>query len=1093
MLKLRNSFVFWSLLVGMLFVFTTPIVKAAANGEALDIIANDPGGVLVLLGCEDSELIEAAAKCERLVVQCLDTDPARVAAARQQIESTGSYGQISADLLTGDHLPYIDGTINRIVVTDQGKITSEEISRVLCPGGQAILRSGSTWKTSDKPVPADIDEWTHYMHDPSNNAVAHDTQVGPPRRMQWVAGPRYSRHHDRMSSVSAVVTSGGRIFSIIDEATKSSIMVPPRWRVVARDAYNGRRLWSRDISKWHTTLWPLKSGPAQLPRRLVAVGDRVYCPLSLYGKTVELDAATGETLRTFEVTDGTEEIIVDGDMLFVQTDKATDKPDDGSPDRFKRAYGAPHWRPTPRDLYAIDLKTGNTIWTAHEVILPITVAVDDKNVIYHNGDVVVCRDRITGNVRWRSQPVPRSEIIRSYFAPTLVLYDGMILFAGGETAGNQTGGGLAKGKDTMSGIDAETGRVVWTAPHPPSGYRSPEDLMVIDGLVWTGATINGGQDGRMVGRDPRTGEIQREFLPDVETYWFHHRCHRGKATDNYILTSRTGIEFIDLEKETWDINHWVRGACLYGIMPANGLIYAPPHPCACYLESKLSGMTALAPVAEDGQVARTSIVADDVRLEKGPAYDLMLAADHATSNDKTTSLSGDWPMYRCDVQRSGNARSKLADQVKPAWQVQLGGRLSQPVVADGQLLVSQIDSHKIHALETKSGNPIWTFTAGARVDSPPTVYGDRVLFGSTDGYIYCLRATDGALVWRFLAAPTDQRLLFYEQIESVWPVHGSVLIVDGTLYAVAGRSAFLDGGMTLWRLDPRTGSIIGKTQLDEKEFGTDKELQDYIAWLNMPPALPDILSFDGTHVYMRSQPFTKNGTPLPLFMMGTLKGGPPAPHQDASLAHLFSPTGFLDDTWWHRTYWMYGSRFVSGWNGYYLSGKAAPAGRILVFDEKRIYGFGRLAEFYRWTVPIEHQLFSTDRKIADLTSGQIEDLRRMPSVVRHQWNRPMPIFARAMTLAGETLAVAGPPDLLKETAMMSNMEQVGRPETQTAQAEAIEGLRGGRLQLISTKDGEIQADYKLASPPIFDGMIVAGGQLYMSTVDGTVTCFVGGR
>ena len=35
---------------------------------------------------------------------------------------------------------------------------------------------------------------------------------------------------------------------------------------------------------------------------------------------------------------------------------------------------------------------------------------------------------------------------------------------------------------------------------------------------------------------------------------------------------------------------------------------------------------------------------------------------------------------------------------------------------------------------------------------------------------------------------------------------------------------------------------------------------------------------------------------------------------------------------------MYGSTFVSGWCGYYLAGKTAPAGRILVFDDQSTYG-----------------------------------------------------------------------------------------------------------------------------------------------------------
>ena len=36
----------------------------------------------------------------------------------------------------------------------------------------------------------EIDEWTHYLHGPDNNAVADDTRVGPPRYMQWVVRAR---------------------------------------------------------------------------------------------------------------------------------------------------------------------------------------------------------------------------------------------------------------------------------------------------------------------------------------------------------------------------------------------------------------------------------------------------------------------------------------------------------------------------------------------------------------------------------------------------------------------------------------------------------------------------------------------------------------------------------------------------------------------------------------------------------------------------------------------------------------------------------------------------------------------------------------
>ena len=125
------------------------------------------------------------------------------------------------------------------------------------------------------------------------------------------------------------------------------------------------------------------------------------------------------------------------------------------------------------------------------------------------------------------------------------------------------------------------------------------------------------------------------------------------------------------------------------------------------------------------------------------------------------------------------------------------------------------------------------------------MYQGNVLFGSADGWVYSLRASDGVLAWRFRAAPMDQRLMAFGQLESVWPVHGSVLIQDDVLYCVAGRSMFLDSGLRLWRLDPGTGRVLSETVMDDRDPATGKTIQTYVSWLNMPTALPDVLSSDG--------------------------------------------------------------------------------------------------------------------------------------------------------------------------------------------------------------------------------------------------------
>ena len=229
------------------------------------------GGLIVHLGCGDGRL---TARCCRpratSLVQGLDTDAAKVEAARRRLRALGLYGKVSVDRWAGRRLPYIDNLVNLLVVEDPAGAGPDELVRVLAPGGVAYVKTASGWTKTVKPRPERIDDWTHYLYDSSNNAVAHDAAVGPPRQLQWACGPAWSRHHDHMASVSAMVSSQGRVFYILDEGPRDSILLPAQWSLIARDAFNGTILWKRPIAEWNTQLWPLKSGPNQLPRRLVA-------------------------------------------------------------------------------------------------------------------------------------------------------------------------------------------------------------------------------------------------------------------------------------------------------------------------------------------------------------------------------------------------------------------------------------------------------------------------------------------------------------------------------------------------------------------------------------------------------------------------------------------------------------------------------------------------------------------------------------------------------------------------------------------------------------------------------------------------------
>ncbi|MEE8452936.1 MAG: PQQ-binding-like beta-propeller repeat protein [Thermoguttaceae bacterium] len=1049
------------------------------------------GGVIVHLGCGDGTLTAALRANDRYRVHGLDRSEENVAAARTHIQSLGIYGRVSVERWSGEALPYIDNCINLVVAEESGNVSKEELMRVLVPDGVSYVRSGGDWTKTVKPRPKEMDEWTHYLHDPTGNAVAHDSLIEPPSRYQWVGGDRYARQHDHMSSVNAVVSAGGRVFTIFDEAPRASILIPPQWRLLARDAFNGCLLWKRDIGPWHHHLWPLKSGPQAMARRLVAVGDRVYVTLSIDGPLVALDAATGETVRTYERTKATEEVLCDDGVLLLSV-AGEGQPPRSDPNRVftklaevKAAVTEPLWTEAPRTVMAVDAESGNVLWQKKSTVVSMSLAADGSRVLFHDGVRIQCLGRTNGETLWASEPLPKREGMRSSGGVTLVIYDDVVLYSG-QIAMEKYGEKFSGPSTTTCALSAVDGKTLWKAEHPPCGHMgTPDDILVAGGLVWSGAVAKGADSGVMIGRDLHTGEVKSEFLPDVETHWFHHRCHRAKATDKYLLFSRTGIEFIDHAKEHWICHHWVRGACLYGIMPCNGLIYAPQHPCACYLEAKLFGFTALAPPVAGGEPRRE--VPDEERLEHGPAFGKPLSAS-------SSQLSGDWPTFRQNAARSGSTNVAVdPTDLKQSWETELGGKLSSPVVAEGKLLVASVDSHAVHALDETSGKQLWSFTAGGRVDSPPTIWQGRALFGSADGYVYCLRVSDGALIWRYRAAPEDRRMGAFEQLESVWPVHGSVLVQNDEVYCVAGRSMFLDGGLRMLRLDPRTGRKISETILDDRDPATDENLQVHIQGLNMPVGLPDILSSDGKYVYMRSLPFDLQGNRKFVTYVNVKE-------QQGDDVHLFSPTGFLDDTLWHRTYWLYGRAFASGAGGYHQAGRVAPAGRLLVFDDDTVYGYGRHWNYYRWTTPLEFELFATGKQpeIARAgterkpikKNGKRTGTSRTLSVTRFvpSWSDDVSVQVTAMVLADKTLFAAGPPDVADEEQAVA---MLGDPEMQKRLAEqsaAFEGRRGGLLVAVSPTDGRKLAAYRLDFSPRFDGLIAANGSLYCTTVDGKVIC-----
>jgi hypothetical protein len=438
--------------------------------------------------------------------------------------------------------------------------------------------------------------------------------------------------------------------------------------------------------------------------------------------------------------------------------------------------------------------------------------------------------------------------------------------------------------------------------------------------------------------------------------------------------------------------------------------------------------------------------------------------------------------------------------LKKSWEVKLGGKLTQPVMVDDRVYVVSKDAHTVCALDAANGKTLWKYTAGGRIDSPPTVDQGRVWFGSADGWVHCLRAEDGVMAWRYLVAFADRQIISYQQPESVWPVSGSVLVHNNTVYGLAGRNLFFDGGLRLVRLDSATGQKLSETVLDELDPKTGKNLQTLIVRKSMPVANADILSCDDKYLYMATRVFD---------LEGKRAGAEPvsAGSKDGQVegTHLFCPTGLLDDMWYHRSYYIYGDTCHEGWAEYPWAQTQYPCGRLVAFDETRVYGF-RADGLGNILLPTPtYRLYAADKKIKTHGAPESPDRRaakkRKPGSAggdeniaggfKVHWQVPSPpLLVNAMVVGGERLYVAGPPDVADESKMLGFLPGADDDANHQlkAQDEAWRGKRGALLWVVAAEDGKKLAEYHLDSLPVFDGMIAARGQLFISTQDGRLLC-----
>ncbi|HUT12950.1 MAG TPA: PQQ-binding-like beta-propeller repeat protein [Thermoguttaceae bacterium] len=804
-----------------------------------------------------------------------------------------------------------------------------------------------------------------------------------------------------------------------------------------------------------------------MQRRLVAIGDTVYCTPGLTAPLTALDGATGKTLMQYEGTEGTQEFafhegrlyVVIGDRMHFdsyrspgvaskekrrgtgnvneekETDKAPAAANSGNAfqgDGFPLSLYNPQTRNAENPtcvIVALEAETGKEIWRSREITYytGCSLALKGDRLVYQSTQGVFCLDARTGKQNWAvDKNIPYG---RGNSPNSLVLSDEAVYSEEGSSVYAYS---LADGSDYWGKAIAAR-----------KGYEASTDLLIAADALWMCGACNNPQGivtQKPTAYDLKTGDEIRTIDQQLSKPMGHDRCFRNFITERFFINSKTGgPDCMDFETDTEYPAPFARATCSMGHLPCNGLIYCGPYACQCHLPVALHNFNAYYTDEESlptkGQVVK---IERSVRLEKGPAY-----------GQSSGSADTPWPTFRQDARRyAGTTTQVPADGLKPLWKTNFKTKVSAPVIAEGKLFIAETDAHVLRALDADSGKTLWEYVAGGRIDSPPTYHRGLLLFGSRDGWVHCVRASDGALSWRFRDLP-DKMICAFDQLESAWPVHGSVLITNDTAYFCAGRSSYLDGGLFIYGLDPATGKIRYQRQFygpyADDGFPAFVEEGDRSETEVILGTTADVMTSEGDTLYIRQQAFN-------LDLTDAVAG-----------KHLLASAGMLESKRNHREYKLVQEDFNH--RKMWTTEKTEyPTGDIIVSDGINYYSvFGVPVNRGESFNPRNGYLLMAKTKLADGWSSK--------------WKTNIPLTGKAMALAGDVVFVAGAP-------LVFNLGDV---------AATYEGRLGGVLWAASAVDGSKLAEYTLDVLPAWDGIAAAYGRLFIVNQDGSIECWGAGR
>ena len=461
-------------------------------------------GCCLMLGVGDGRLAYELARQSSLLVYCLEPDAGKAAAARKMLDDAGVYGvRVTVHQGGPADLPYADYFANLIVFDERsagetGNCSASELYRVLRPWGGVACFMPSTadpsalkqWLVAARVPPGEIhtagetvrvvrgelpgaDEWTHPYCDASRPAASTDEHVRLPLRMLWFGEPGPAMIVSRHWRMPVPLFVGGRMF------------VCGEHHLMALDAYNGRLIWCRELRE--IGRYPAKYRGGGI------VADERHIYAALGTECVKLDAATGETVQTYEVPQ-----------------QMRDVPVLENPIREALDAGKQKARPTPNEVVweflavTDDLVIGsvglpNFSWTGWPEAHP-------------ECQHVFALGKSDGKLRW-------SYTAEQSVSPNAICIKGQGLYLIDQTAQAAVQRGERRGEEMPTGkalkaLDLQTGETIWQTDEELSGrllWMGEDVLLVTKGK----ASAYSPEDGSLLWSKPIHGHAYPVIIGDT--------------------------------------------------------------------------------------------------------------------------------------------------------------------------------------------------------------------------------------------------------------------------------------------------------------------------------------------------------------------------------------------------------------------------------------------------------------------------------------------------------------------------------------------------------------------------------------------------